>query len=204
MTTKFSGEGDPRHNFFGRRSESHDPGWRIARLWSESRGSTTSALRPAGTHYGSPNLVLEPHGSKCKPAVSRIKNRLNGQRVRGPGEDSMGAGAEREWGFDPNRRPRSRSAGRVQRSKGGTGTTRTHRPAAGWPGGVLRIQRTTQPSWMCSFDDTWWHLRTWGRGRAQRAPQEIEMIPPGGGCTRAMRGASRDPGRSSCAGTCVY
>jgi hypothetical protein len=25
-----------------------------------------------------------------------------------------------------------------QRSKGGTGTTRTHRRAAGWPGGVLR------------------------------------------------------------------
>ena len=28
-------------------------------------------------------------------------NRLNGQCVRGPGEDSTGAGAERELGFDP-------------------------------------------------------------------------------------------------------
>ena len=36
-----------------------------------------------------------------KPAVSRMKNRLNGQCVRGPGEDSTGAGAERELGFDP-------------------------------------------------------------------------------------------------------
>jgi hypothetical protein len=36
-----------------------------------------------------------------QPAVSRMKNRLNGQCVRGPGEDSTGAGAERELGFDP-------------------------------------------------------------------------------------------------------
>jgi hypothetical protein len=37
-----------------------------------------------------------------QPAVSRMKNRLNGQCVRGPGEDSTGAaGAERELGFHP-------------------------------------------------------------------------------------------------------
>jgi hypothetical protein len=29
-----------------------------------------------------------------------MKTRLNGQCVRGPGEDPTGAGAEREWGFD--------------------------------------------------------------------------------------------------------
>jgi hypothetical protein len=52
-------------------------------------------------HYESPNLVLEARGPKCKLAVSRMKTRLNGQYVRAPGEDSTGAGAEREWGFDP-------------------------------------------------------------------------------------------------------
>jgi hypothetical protein len=37
-----------------------------------------------------------------EPAFSRTKSRLNGQRVRGPGEDSAGASAEREWGcFGP-------------------------------------------------------------------------------------------------------
>ena len=65
-------------------------------------------------------------------------------------------------GLSPPIEGRAR-AGRVQRSKGSTGSTRTHRRAPrGGPGGVLRTQRTIQPSWMCSFDDTWWHLRTWG------------------------------------------
>jgi hypothetical protein len=72
---------------------------------------------------------------------------LTGQSTR-PGEDSTGAGAEREWGFGPQ--SKAEIAQGIQRSKRSTGTTRTHRPAAGWPGGVLRTQRTTQPS--CELD----------------------------------------------------
>jgi hypothetical protein len=39
------------------------------------------------------------------------------------------------WGFDPHSKAELAAAGRGQRSKGRTGTTRTHRPAVGWPGG---------------------------------------------------------------------
>jgi hypothetical protein len=88
-------------------------------------------------HYETPNLVLEARASKCEAAVSRMKTRLNGQCVRGPGEDSTGAGAEREWGFDPQSKAEVAQGEYkgARREEGNTGTTSTHRPAAGWPGG---------------------------------------------------------------------
>ena len=62
-------------------------------------------------------------------------NRLNGQCVRGPGEDSTGAGAEREWGFDPQ--PKAELAqGEYKGAREVLARhARTHRPAVGWPGG---------------------------------------------------------------------
>jgi hypothetical protein len=69
-----------------------------------------------------------------------------------PGEDSTGASAEREGGFDPQlkgmrARGECKGAREVLARHG-----RTTQPW-GAPGGVLRTQRTTQPGWMCSFDD---------------------------------------------------
>jgi hypothetical protein len=76
-----------------------------AAVCGASRGSRVNrAARPhqhcAPPALQTPNLVLEAQASKYKPAVSRMKTRLNGQCVRGPGEDPTGAGAEREWGVD--------------------------------------------------------------------------------------------------------
>jgi hypothetical protein len=81
---------------------------------------------------------------------------VTGQSAR-PGGDSTGAGAERELGvlgFDPQ--PKAELAqGEYKGAREALARhVHTAEPrAAGWPGGVLRTQRTTQPSWMCSFDD---------------------------------------------------
>jgi hypothetical protein len=52
-----------------------------------------------------------------------------------PGEDSTGAGAEREWGFDPQ--PKAEAAqGEYKGAREVLARhARTHRPAVGWPGG---------------------------------------------------------------------
>jgi hypothetical protein len=79
---------------------------------------------------------------------------VTGESTNPGGEDPTGASAEREGGFDPQ--PKAELAQgeyKGAREALARGTTRKHRPAAGWPGGVLRTQRTTQPSWLCSFDD---------------------------------------------------
>jgi hypothetical protein len=71
-----------------------------------------------------------------------------------PGEDSMRASAEREGRFDPQSKAEP-AKGEYKGARGGTGTTARHcRTAQLWggPGGLLRTQRTTQSSWMCSFD----------------------------------------------------
>ena len=78
---------------------------------------------------------------------------VTGQSAR-PGEDSTGAGAERELGLDPQ--PKAELA--QGEYKGAREVLARHvhtaEPRGGpGPGGVLRTQRTTQPSWMCSFDD---------------------------------------------------
>jgi hypothetical protein len=142
-----------------------------------SRGPRVhSAARPHQAHCAPPALpaIVSTRvwrhparwlaGSKCKLLESR---RLPYSRAPapGPGEDSTGAGAEREWGFDPQSKAElAQGEYEVQRSKGSTGTTtrahvhgtqytvHTAQPWGGWPGGVPRTQRTTQPSWMCSFD----------------------------------------------------
>jgi hypothetical protein len=79
---------------------------------------------------------LEPFRAMAqndKLAVSRIKTRLNGQCVRGPGEDSTGAGAEREWGFDPQ----SKAELAQGEYKGAREVLARHahtaQPAVGWP-----------------------------------------------------------------------
>jgi hypothetical protein len=69
-----------------------------------------------------------------------------------PGEDPTGAGAEREWGFDPQ----SKAELAQGEYKGAREVLARHVHTAqprGGPGCVLRAQRATQPSWMCSFDD---------------------------------------------------
>ena len=77
---------------------------------------------------------------------------LTGQSAR-PGEDSTGAGAEREWGFDPQ----SKAELAQGEYKGAREVLARHgRTAQPWggPGGVLRTQRTTtQPSYLCYFGD---------------------------------------------------
>jgi hypothetical protein len=80
-----------------------------------------------------------------KGAVSRMKNRLNGQCVRGSGGDSTGASAEWEGSFDPQPK-----AGLAQGEyKGAREVLARHGNTAqpwGGPGGVLRTQRTTRPA----------------------------------------------------------
>jgi hypothetical protein len=76
---------------------------------------------------------------------------LTGESAR-PGEDSTGAGAERKRGFD--HQPKAEIA--QGEYKGAREVLAQHVHTAqpwGGPGGVLRTQRTTQPSWMCSFGD---------------------------------------------------
>jgi hypothetical protein len=134
--------------------------WRGEQLWASLRGprGTTTTAVP------SRRVSIWGHGSKWQTAgycrfTEHGNRRDHHHQPRGGLHGSWrGAGV----GLWPPTEGRAR-AGRVQRSKGSTGTTRTRRRAApGWPGGVLRTQRTTQPSWMCSFDDIWWYLRTWG------------------------------------------
>ena len=89
--------------------------------------------------------------SKLNEPTNRIRVPVTGQST-GPGEDSTGAGAERELGFDPQ--PKAELA--QGEYKGAREVLARHVHTAeprGGPGGVLRTQRTTQPSWMCSFDD---------------------------------------------------
>ena len=59
---------------------------------------------------------------------------LTGQSTR-PGEDPTGAGAERESGFGPQSKAELAQGEYKGAREVLTGTTRTHRPAAGWPGG---------------------------------------------------------------------
>jgi hypothetical protein len=57
---------------------------------------------------------------------------LTGQSAR-PGEDSTGAGAERELGFDPQ--PKAELAQGEYKGARGVLARHVHRRAAGWPGG---------------------------------------------------------------------
>jgi hypothetical protein len=91
--------------------------------------------------------------------------------VAPPGGDSTGASAEREGGALLDPQPKGRRAwgvGRVKRSKGGTGTTRPHRPAVGWPGEARAKEPTDDPAelhvpfWLLVTFDGTWHLRTGG------------------------------------------
>ena len=122
-----------------------------------SRGSRVNrAARPQQHHAGAMHCSSRSRfgGSKSScfsEPTAQIRDE-NGQCVRGPGEDSTGAGAERELGFDPQ--PKAELA--QGEYKGAREVLARHVHTAeprGGPGGVLRTQRTTQPSWMCSFDD---------------------------------------------------
>jgi hypothetical protein len=87
-----------------------------------------------------------------KPRVTARKSPVATLESASPGEDSTGAGAERELGFDPQ----SKAELAQGEYKGAREVLARHVYTAepwGGPGGVLRTQRTTQPSWMCSFDD---------------------------------------------------
>jgi hypothetical protein len=107
-------------------------------------------------HYKLPisfSSQLPRGGSKCEAAASRIKKRLNGQLVRGPGGDSTGASAEREGGLLDHQPKAELAQGEYKGAREALARHgRTAQPRDD-PGGVLRTQRTTQPSWMCSFDD---------------------------------------------------
>jgi hypothetical protein len=115
----------------------------------------------------------------------------NGQCVRAPGEDSTGAGAERELGFDPQSKAEL-AQGEYKGAREVLALARhvhtAHRPAVGWPGGVLRTQRTTQtqPSWMCSFDDIRWHFRTWGGSNEHPRELRRDPLPAAGGLGLVM------------------
>jgi hypothetical protein len=64
-------------------------------------GAAFSDSPQATRHYNGLDLVLEARSSSCfSEPTAQIRDE-NGQCVRGPGEDSTGAGAERELGFDP-------------------------------------------------------------------------------------------------------
>jgi hypothetical protein len=76
--------------------------------------------------------------------------------VGAPGEgDSTGASAEREGGaLIPNRRAGARGASKKEQGRYWHDTAAP--PSRGVVrGGLLRTQRTTQPSCMCSFDSRW-------------------------------------------------
>jgi hypothetical protein len=94
---------------------------------------------------------LEFGGSCLEMANCGLLSTVTGESTA-PGEDPTGASAEREGGFGPQSK-----AGRAQGEYKGAREAlarhaRPHRPVVGWPGGVLRTKRTTQPSCMCSFD----------------------------------------------------
>jgi hypothetical protein len=79
---------------------------------------------------------------------------LTGQSTS-PGEDPTGAGAEREWGFNAQSQAeiaRGEYNGAREVLARHVHIVHTAQPWGG-PGGVLSSQRTTQPSWICSFDD---------------------------------------------------
>jgi hypothetical protein len=101
------------------------------------------AVPRAARHFYS--LDLEFGVSCCEMPESRKPSAVTGKSTS-PGEDSTGAGAEREWGFDPQSKAElAQGEGEYKGAREvlGTGTPRTHRPAAGWPGGVLRTKGPT-------------------------------------------------------------
>jgi hypothetical protein len=76
-----------------------------------------------------PAVIVSLFGRSCASGA----NRLNWSAVTGestsPGEDPTGASAEREGGFDPQSNAElAQGEYKVQRSKGGTGTTRQQAP----------------------------------------------------------------------------
>jgi hypothetical protein len=76
-----------------------------------------------------------------------MKNRLNGQCVRGPGGDSTGTGAEREWGFDPQSKAEvAQGEYKGAREVLARHVHTAHRPAAGWPGCVCAKGPTDDPA----------------------------------------------------------
>jgi hypothetical protein len=100
--------------------------------------------------------------------TARKSSAVTGQITR-PGADSTGAGAERKWGFDPQSKAELAQGEYNGAREVLARHAHTAHPWGGWPGGVLRTQRTTKPSWICYFEGISWHLRTWGG--VQRAPQ---------------------------------
>jgi hypothetical protein len=98
----------------------------------------------------------------------------------GPGGDSTGASAEREGGIGHQSKAGLAQGGyKGAREVLARHDRTTHYPAVGLPGGVLRTQRTTQPSRMGPFDGIWWLVadallrteRVWHLKGTQRAPQ---------------------------------
>jgi hypothetical protein len=104
-----------------------------------SRGSRVNrAARPQQHHGGAVHCSSRFRfgSASCEMPAGRNSSPVTGKSAS-PGEDPTGAGAERELGFDPQSKAELAQGEGVQRSKGSTGTTRTHRRAAGW-GGVAR------------------------------------------------------------------
>jgi hypothetical protein len=108
------------------------------------------AVPRAARHYYGLDLDLAARAEMS--ATNRNSSTVTGQSTS-PGEDSTGAGAEQELGFDPQ----SKAELAQGEYKGAREVLARHVHTAeprGGPGGwLLRTQRTTQPSWMCSFDD---------------------------------------------------
>jgi hypothetical protein len=81
---------------------------------SLATGEALPTLRRAARHYNGlesrvrDSCLYEQTGSELPVTVLEST---------GPGEDSTGAGAERELGFDPNRRPSSRRASTKEQGK---------------------------------------------------------------------------------------
>jgi hypothetical protein len=132
-------------------------GVRSTPIWSPPvtslarRSDLARRARAASKRISFWRSCVEMKDSCLYEPTSRKSSTLTGQSTR-PGEDSTGAGAEREWDFDPQ----SKAEVAQGEYKGAREVLARHGHTAqpwGWPGGVLRTQRTTQPSWMCSFDD---------------------------------------------------
>jgi hypothetical protein len=115
------------------------------------------------------NLDLVPRSTKYfalgLPAVSRAP---------GGGEGgSAGASAEREGGLDTQPKGR-RARGEYEGAREVLHDTAAPPSRGVARGGVLRTQRTAQPSFMCSFNGIKWHLRT-GRGLTSTPGNWVEI-----------------------------
>jgi hypothetical protein len=115
-------------------------------------GAFTDSAQGCERHYYGIDLEWEPRSFMSQLRVAARKSPGTALESTSPGEDPTGAGAERELGFDPQ--PKAELA--QGEYKGAREVLARHVHTAeprGGPGGVLRTQRTTQLSWMCSFGD---------------------------------------------------